>query len=80
MLQYKPYMVLVQYSPMHWKMAKNDQWLLLCGHYPRLRKIDKEVLAFVWGTKHFHQYLWEVRFSLETDHKSLVSIFCHRPQ
>ena len=38
-------------------------------------QIDKEALALVWGIKHFHQYLWGVKFTLETDHKPLVSIF-----
>ena len=38
-------------------------------------QIDKETLALVWGIKHFHQYLWGVKFTLETDHKPLVSIF-----
>lgn len=56
MLWYKPYMVLVQYSPMHWKMAKNDQWLLLCGHYPRLKKIfanRQEAFSICLGYKTF---------------------------
>ena len=38
-------------------------------------QLDKEALALVWGIKHFHQYLWGVKFTLETDHKPLVSIF-----
>ena len=38
-------------------------------------QIDKEALALVWGIKHFHQYLWGVKFTLETDHKPLVSFF-----
>ena len=38
-------------------------------------QIDKEAIALVWGIKHFHQYLWGVKFTLETDHKPLVSIF-----
>ena len=37
-------------------------------------QIDKEALALVWGIKHFHQCLLGVKFTLETDHKSLVSI------
>ena len=38
-------------------------------------QIDKEALALVWERKHFHQYLWGVKFTLETDYKPLVSIF-----
>ena len=38
-------------------------------------QIDKEALALAWGIKHFHQYMWGVKFTLETDHKLLVSIF-----
>lgn len=41
----------------------------------RYSTIEKELLAVVWATKHFSQYLTGVKFTIVTDHKPLVWIF-----
>lgn len=38
-------------------------------------QIDKEAYAIVFGIKKFHQYLYGNKFTLFTDHRSLVQIF-----
>ena len=38
-------------------------------------KIEKEMLAIVFGTNKFHQYIYGKQVSVETDHKSLESLF-----
>ena len=37
--------------------------------------IEKEALALVYGCEHFHMYLYDRTFELETDHKPLEYIF-----
>lgn len=34
-------------------------------------QIDKEVLAIIFGVKHFHQYLFGWSFTIKSDHKPL---------
>lgn len=40
----------------------------------RYSQIERELLAAVWGTEHFHLYLYGTHFQLCTDNKPLVSI------
>ena len=45
-------------------------------------QIEKEVLSLVYGVKYFHQFLYGRKFTLVTDHKTLMSILsptwgCH---
>ena len=37
-------------------------------------QVGREALAIIFGVKRFQQYLWRRQFTLETDHKPLVSI------
>ena len=37
-------------------------------------QVEREALALIFGVKKFHQCLWERKFTLETDHKPLVTI------
>jgi hypothetical protein len=37
--------------------------------------VEKELLAIVWGCKHFRQYLHGRKFTIVTDHCPLTSIF-----
>ena len=39
-------------------------------------QIEKELLAFVFGLEHFHQYTYGRLVHIETDHKPLESIVC----
>ena len=38
-------------------------------------KLEKELLAIVFGCERFHQYIYGKQVDVETDHKPLVSIF-----
>ena len=38
-------------------------------------QVEKEALALIFGLSKFHQYLYGRSFMLQTDHKSLTTIF-----
>ena len=38
-------------------------------------QIEKESLVYVFGVKHFHNYLYGCHFTICTDHKPLISLF-----
>ena len=38
-------------------------------------QLEREALAIIFGIRKFHQYPWGQTFTLETDHKPLVTIF-----
>lgn len=40
--------------------------------------VEKELLAIVWGCKHFRQYLYGRKFTVVTDHRPLTWIFSVR--
>lgn len=41
-------------------------------HETNYSTVEKELLAIVWATKHFHTYLYGRKFLIQTDHKPLV--------
>ena len=41
----------------------------------RYSQTEREMLAAVWGTEHFHLYLYGSAFTIHTDHKPLIGIF-----
>ena len=41
----------------------------------RYSQTEREALAVVWSTEHFHLYVYGSRFGIITDHKPLVSVF-----
>ncbi|CAB4030059.1 Retrovirus-related Pol poly from transposon, partial [Paramuricea clavata] len=46
----------------------------------RYSQTEREMLAVVWATEHYHLYLYGAKFTLITDHKPLLGIFkSHRP-
>ena len=36
---------------------------------------EREMLAVVWGTKHFHLYMYVFEFIIQTSHKPPIGIF-----
>ncbi|GFR19077.1 uncharacterized protein K02A2.6 [Trichonephila clavata] len=50
----------------------------LSGSEKKYSQIDKEALSIVWAVKKFYLYLKVRRFTLITDHKPLVAIFCSK--
>ncbi|KAK3800528.1 hypothetical protein RRG08_066382 [Elysia crispata] len=41
----------------------------------RYSQIEREALAIIWATEHFHLYLYGTDFTIITDHKQLETIF-----
>ena len=39
----------------------------------RYSQTEREALAVLWGCEHFHYYLYDRHFTIETDHKPLVT-------
>ena len=39
----------------------------------RYSQTEREALAMLWGCEHFHYYLYDRHFTIETDHKPLVT-------
>ena len=44
----------------------------------RYSQTEKEAISIVWGTEHFHMYLYRKSFNLITDHKPLEVIYCFK--
>ena len=47
----------------------------MTGTEQRYVQIEREALSFMHGIKKFHQYLYDRRFTLLTDHRPLTAIF-----
>ena len=47
----------------------------LTGSERNYQNLERECLVTIWGMKKFHYFLYGKRFMLETDQKSLVSIY-----
>ena len=46
----------------------------------RYSQTEREMLAVVWATEHYHLYLYGAKFAVITDHKPLLGIFkSHKP-
>lgn len=46
----------------------------------RYFQTEREMLAGVWATEHYHLYLYGAKFTVITDHKPLLGIFkSHKP-
>ena len=46
----------------------------------RYSQTEREMLAVVWASEHFHLYLYGSEFTIMTDHKPLLGIFdSHKP-
>ena len=46
----------------------------------RYSQTEREMLAVVWATEHYHLYLYGAKFAVITDHKPLLRIFkSHKP-
>lgn len=41
----------------------------------RYSRTEREMLAVLWATEHFHLYLYGAKFKIFTDHKPLLCIF-----
>ena len=39
-------------------------------------QIEKELFAIVFGCKRFHHYIYVCKFTVQSDHKLLIPIFC----
>lgn len=65
---------------------QDDQTLKPVGYFSKkLQKVesrysttDREALAVLLASRHYHHYLWGVRFTIVTDHQPLVSVFKKR--
>jgi hypothetical protein len=44
----------------------------------RYSQTEREMLAFVWTTEHYHLYLYGAKFAVNTDHKPLLGILKSR--
>ena len=47
----------------------------LTGSERNYQNLERECLATIWGMEKFHYFLYGKEFTLETDHKPLVSIY-----
>ena len=47
----------------------------LTGSERNYQNLERECLATIWGMEKFHYFLYGKEFTLETDQKSLVSIY-----
>ena len=69
--------ILTQIQPT--KDGRRDVQIVACASHAldnvesRYSQTEREALAVRWGVEHFHLYLYGIKFTVVTDHKTLVS-------
>ena len=59
----------------HYQTVNNCASRALQPYETRYAQIEKEILSIVFGTEHFHEYLYGRHFTVYNDHQPLKSIF-----
>ena len=81
----KPTDVLVDASPTGLALIQDGKVIsygsrALSDVETRYSQTEREMLAVVWATEHYHLYLYGAKFTVITDHKPLIGIFkSHKP-